>query len=527
MNIFYIEDILLEMVELINAGRDVSVQNEKIEQLSKSIMGKYNAVIRDYGHDVFYSVLRDEFQNDHELLVLILSVLNYVTNVKEHIFEIHRILGEGKIDFMASLNIRAQLERNIFLNPQITGTYRIRRELHENLLRRFRDLLQLDMTPVSFDERNHKQIVLVTNQLLGYLHGPTRIVVEIASELKNLGYDVIVIVAYEEMLEERMQQFWYNPFRMNLVKEYNGNFQLQYEDKQIKGYQFCISYETMNNTRNLLKEIVELKPGLVWYIGSHCLFADLMRSFTTVAAMPCTDGYAISEAQILISYMNSKSPDVKAAEIYNKEKGQTMLYMELYFSFRRSNKIYSRMQFLIPNDAFVITIVGNRLDSEISEEFLVILNRVLAIDEKIFLVFIGCFDRFYDMVKKLNWGSRAVYIGYQEDLVQVLALMDLFLNPKRKGAGGGALGALGEGVPVITLDYCDVANAAGKDFVCRDMDEMVLLVQKYFYDKEFYQHQSQLARGRLNTSYDMSSELKRVIYEIEKLERHEVGRDIK
>ena len=105
-------------------------------------------------------------------------------------------------------------------------------------------------------------------------------------------------------------------------------------------------------------------------------------------------------------------------------------------------------------------------------------------------------------------------LGYREDLQEVLAMTDLFLNPKRMGAGGGAVYAIGVGVPVITLPDCDVAASVGDGFICNSYDEMYDLTKKYIHDNDFYASQVKLCKVRSEEGYsvDLASEIENILH---------------
>ena len=64
--------------------------------------------------------------------------------------------------------------------------------------------------------------------------------------------------------------------------------------------------------------------------------------------------------------------------------------------------------------------------------------------------------------------------------------MDIFVNPPRKGGGGGALAALEAGLPVLTLSDCDVAAAVEGSFICNDLQEMRDVLIRCYRDRGYY-----------------------------------------
>jgi glycosyltransferase involved in cell wall biosynthesis len=228
-------------------------------------------------------------------------------------------------------------------------------------------------------------------------------------------------------------------------------------------------------------------------MGGTSLFADLFRNCTTVLSMPFTDGFSISDSPIMIEYMNSKSEDAQRMEAYLAEENQAMVHFEFEQIIRPSLLHHSRKEFNLPDDGFLVTIVGNRLSFEITKEFIQILNDILMIDPNIYLVFIGDINMLAEVDNK-----RAFFLGLQKDLIGVLSLMDLFVNPPRKGGGTGAYWSLFNSVPVVTLGFCDVANCVNADFICKDEEDIVRRVERHFKDRQYHEAMKRKSKDIIN-----------------------------
>ena len=112
------------------------------------------------------------------------------------------------------------------------------------------------------------------------------------------------------------------------------------------------------------------------------------------------------------------------------------------------------------------------------------------------------FKKKFELTQYARW---MVFLGYREDYKELIAASDLFLNPPRQGSGTGAMWSAMAGVPVITLDDCDVESESGKEFVCGTVDEMPGLVMRYLMDKTFYKRQSRLIKERAEKERSVDS----------------------
>ncbi len=100
------------------------------------------------------------------------------------------------------------------------------------------------------------------------------------------------------------------------------------------------------------------------------------------------------------------------------------------------------------------------------------------------------------------------FMGYVNELEQVLEYCDLYLNPPRMGGGISGLMAIENGIPVITLSDGDVALYCG-DFVVDNMEELkrelycCLSDQKYLLKKK---EKAMIMRQSANVSEEQSRE---------------------
>ncbi len=513
------QQILQEIVVLINAYRD-GEPPDKINSHSLAIKNSFSLLRSDNRIKDFYLYISQEFKDDTELHLLLLSVINNVIMDEDSIVEMLQILYQGNIDLFLSANIRTQVERCIFTNTKINIFYYLRRKLHKSLILRLEDMLNIQLPYRPLNRRNDNKIVIITNQLLADLHAPTNITKEICYILqKKLGMEVLLIVAVEDT-NSRLGQLWLNYYTMNYIEQYTGNFVTERHEEKINGYQIIMNQKNILEIKGLVEEIYHYNPICIWYMGGVSLFADLLRKFTTVLAMPFTEGFAISDAQVMINYFKTKTEKITDMELYLKETDQIPLLYEFNTPIQRSEIKYIRESYDLNDNNFLITIVGNRLDSEVTDEFLLFLKQVLMINTKIVIVFIGGFNKYSTLMQDEVFASRSKCLGFQKDLIGILSIMDLFLNPPRQGGGTGAIYALYNGIPVVTLNFCDVANYIDKNDVCDNEEDMIEQIKKYVSDSEYYDKQSKKANlihkkmdndKWVNDTKDMLDKVKKII----------------
>lgn len=483
------EDFLQEIVGFINeaTGRK---RNDVLQQGAENIVAYY-AVEKKKG---LYGRLEEALGNDLELYYLVLSTLQFITKDAECVAVIENLLLRPDLDLLIAYNVWFQLSNIRFRDISIPYSYSRSRQINKYLLERYEREYPMEVPFVPYKERNRKRIVIETDTLLTGLHAPTHIILDTCQTLiRDMGYEVLLIVNVAWMDLNWMNRFWLFPYVANYRKDINGRFSIAYEDVVVQGYQLQWKKESMPEMKQLLQEVHEWNPLCVWHIGSASFRHDIYRRMTTLLSMPCTDGYSVSEAPVLVSYMQSDSANVKESIGYAERQGQKRINIERVIEHKEQGKNYHKEDFMIPEEAFVICIVGTRLDAELSEAFMDILYQLERELDNLHFMIIGISHQkpFCPADEK-----RVHYLGYREDLVDVIKVADLFVNPPRQGGGSGAVRAFSVGVPAISLPDCDVANLIGEDFCCQSLKEMKEEIIKYVKDEDFYKNQQEKARKK-------------------------------
>jgi hypothetical protein len=72
-----------------------------------------------------------------------------------------------------------------------------------------------------------------------------------------------------------------------------------------------------------------------------------------------------------------------------------------------------------------------------------------------------------------------------------------------------------KGVPVVSVNFGDVAVNAGEDFCVKDYAEMQDRIRRYYSDIEFYKAGSELAKKRAERLLDTDGEFVRILNEVD------------
>jgi Glycosyltransferase len=385
-------------------------------------------------------------------------------------------------------------------NSRMTGL--AARRLYRLVYQELRNRFEPDYPPVPRQERNSDLVVVITGQFLGLGHAPTKTALDRCYALaKHLGKQVVLLNSREVMTTRGMSPF-YQMNMGNVKAELSNVNMLTYKDIRIPYYQPAMEMPDLEAIRAILDFIRQNKPDFVVSIGGMNLTADLCDMLLPVAAVSTVfSGLPLTESRFQVIGRPVTESELQMLHEFGFSR-ENVIESLFTFEFKPQEHRYTREQLGLPEDRFLVAIVGARLDEEVTDEFI---NAVLGSHPSVHLVFIGPMTK-YEAMKarhtRLEQASTA--LGFQSDVLAVLEVCDLYANPKRAGGGSSAAEALYKGVPVVTLNFGDVAVAVGPDFVVTTYEEMTAAIRRYVEDGGFYGDMS--AKGKERAAQLLSTE---------------------
>ena len=368
-------------------------------------------------------------------------------------------------------------------------------------------------------ERNENLIVIITDQFLGIQHAPTKHAMDIGYILqKKMGKKVFVIHDGGRHFEQL--EYWPGMITFTFVDAYNDLEYINYKDQTFSFVQIPYRMPDIGIIQTMLEAIYEMNPSFVLNVGGSDLLADLCTSFVDTAAFPCTINYPISSSECLLVPKTVSEEDVEFKNILDYQR---VIQTRFNYNMEPSTERYNRKQFGIPDDAFVIAVVGNRLGLEISSEFWDSVKIILdythncnAMRRAIYIVFVGDIETIPSMPNGTFdvYKEQLVFTGRINSSAEFVKLCDLYINPDRVGGGRSAFESLYYGVPVVTLNKGDVSYVAGEDFGACDWDEYVKKILRYYVDEQFNNEQKRKAIERANQLMDMETTLRIMVDDI-------------
>lgn len=372
------------------------------------------------------------------------------------------------------------------------------------------------ITQIKKESRNKNVVVVITDQLLGANHSPTKKICDhIAIMISKLGKNVVLINTAETLSIKG-----YTPLFTVVVPNYIGDYlnfdKFYWNGCKIPFFQCenCMPNEDIISM--LIDTIYKLKPEYIILNGAGVITGNILSKIVPTIAFPLSFAIPYTTATFQSKMSSSNCYDDEYIHLL-KELNISEDYiipMSITYTGMNSTGSLRREDFGIPKDAFVCVIVGTRLDNDLSDDFWKMINSVK--EEKLFVLLVGNYseenlDRIRNEFKEL----RIHCIGYVNNLPGLYDICDLYINPRRIGGGFSALEALCNGVPVVTYNYGDVASNAGKLFCVENTEEMVCIIKKYINQSSFYEQMSNAAKEYAMKCSDQESILRNHLTELE------------
>lgn len=451
-------------------------------------------------------IMREGFQNKDLIYVFSYFIQNMkVTDFEQELME---ALGKEIFDPYTGTMLEVQVRRTV------AGQYAGKRRLHKRNVEGFAEALHMHFPYIPAKKRNRNRIVIITEQMLSLLHAPTKLVLETAHVLQEkLGYEVLIFICPCDGALPK--DLWHNPTSMNTQEKFrNHAVEISYRGAMFREFQVDLYPWNLKEYQMMLEIIHAWNPFFVFGIGILNPVADLCGTFTDLAMRAVSTECPVSEAGILLRPMR-QAEDMEQEYARGLIAGQAQLFLKdkAPVVVGQSQNHYARSGEGLPEDKFLIAIVGNRLDAEIDMEFVALVQGIVQKAPNAAFVLIGNVDQVKDYFQEECWEGHIFYLGYRRDLVGTYGMVDLYLNPKRMGGGYSSVMALAAAVPVVSLPDCDVAGHVGEEFLVKDYQEMEEMVLRYMAQPEFYKEKQECARKKMeeNTEGKMVQYVQNVV----------------
>lgn len=461
-------------------------------------MKNFNPIVHWNTCSILEDAARFEAVIDIRLSLFLYSFLMQVTKSTYYYSEFLKLsLNSSQLTCDNRFFLWHQSKRYTFTNKVMGNqeTNSLSQQLYHKTYQEYSAQLEGELTPIRIEDRNPDFIMVFTIQFLSEGHAPTRTTLERCYTLAKLLGKKILLINTKEQYTTQGELLVYQCCLGNVITEYNNISEYKYKDLVIPFYQPEPIMPSIPVIREIIDQIRILKPSMIFSIGDGSIVADLC-------------GKLVPEASIGVVFSNLTTTkatfSVIGRKIAEKEwddllrKGYTkesIIESTFTFELKEKKKRISRESLQLPTDRFLLVTVGIRLDMELEDDFFEMLQETY--DWGTHIVFAGNFTQYgYFCDRHPSLREHSTFIGYYPDILALMEVCDLYVNPRRPGGGFSIIEAFHEGKPGVTLNFGDISVAAGKDFCVSDYKEMVEVIRRYIKDQEFYQTMSDKARAR-------------------------------
>lgn len=475
-------------------SRYYDVIQSKSEELENFIYN-LDMVKKNYIKDLFSSKLSTK----SELIkIYIYSFLLYLFKEKQYSDEICNIALSSKI--LSKENrffIMYQLVQKAFPNAELSKIIDNNKlnAIYDKVFLEYKEKIS-DMKFIPKKQRNKELVFVFISQFLITTHGPTKTVLDRCySLIKDMNKRVILINTKEFggmsgiMLMNSMTI-------ANVIDNYEKINKVTYKGIDIPFYQPSVNMPNESECINIVNMVKKYKPYLIFNIGGYSITADLCSQIVPVATISTSGNYSISKSKGQFFIMGRKATqsdyEYIAKEGHTKE---SIIECPFTFDLKPQKNKYTRKDFGIPSDKFIVTAIGGRLQYEIDEEYIKMIDELSK--NGCFFVSIGNFKLSESLKSKYkNLKDNIKELGFQEDVLACIDLTDIYLNPKRQGGGTSAVECMFKGKPALSLNHGDVSMLVNEEFLVNDYNEMIELTLKLKNDNNFYKQMADKAREK-------------------------------
>lgn len=253
--------------------------------------------------------------------------------------------------------------------------------------------------------------------------------------------------------------------------------------------------------RTLAADIAAYDPDLIFFVGFFAPWMAPLFVHRPVVAMSVHSSPPIVPADVILS------ADEKLAGRHVRPWGEALPSTQVYFHpFRVAAKPLmsgvSRTQLGITEDAILLIIVGSRLKQEMSDGWSQQLAGLMVRRPELTLMLVGSDDdhpaAFADIPS-----HRLRALSHREDVGDLLALSDIYINPPRMGGGFSVAEAMAAGLPVVCFADGDGGDKVGP-LAASSSKEYWRLLETYLNDPVMRQRDGDYLRTRFAERLDIS-----------------------
>lgn len=353
-------------------------------------------------------------------------------------------------------------------------------------LRRVAACLSAGFKPAVPASKNER-LAIVVDQLLHPSHAPTKVILDYARALKEIYPQWEIKIFVEDNLylnpDEVFLPLCYSSAQSESAARDHRNY--------LNGYDIDIYYVNgsgprTRRTKEMLEQVYAFQPEIIWTGSTRSPAADILYESYPIVSMPMGSTYFTNRADIYLT----PYPDevIKNNSVYGLLEARRIFPLAAAVNLPEPVSVKTPADYGLQRDKFVIVTVGNRLDAEMSEDFIDKVVGFLNQHPDCCWLIVGPRKSTYLHNRWLSVMSQKILlVDFEPDLPALYKLCHVYLNPIRSGGGISIAMAMAAGLPVVIsshpsdgLFWTGEENGAGYEMK-NLVQEMELLYQDSAY----------------------------------------------
>lgn len=404
----------------------------------------------------------------------------------------------------------------VFTCPELNNIHTKTKVWHilDYNISRYELLVQDSLIPIPINERDKDFVLVITDQFLSFQHGPSKTAADRCKILiEAMKKKVLLFNTGEVMSSQGCIQFYdvrYGGYNEELL---NYNF-VEWKGCKIPYFQCENNMPNIEAIPTILSTVRKLRPSYVITIGRGGILASLVAKIVpslSIGLLP--SGISISGIPFQTLSRPLNNDDRTLLEAVGR-KEDSIIIGTFGSSILEQSAWYTREQVGLPSEAWLVALVGARLNQELTSEFWDMAEA--ASQYGVEYVILGSYDSSnLESVESSHptLKGKIHNMGFVRDVLSYMDLCDIYINPIRAGGGTSCVEALSIGVPVITTPFGDVAVNVGEQFQTESYESMIPLIHRYTSDFDFYTLQSLAAKKRASELLNAEESFIKIISE--------------
>ncbi|WP_042471115.1 glycosyltransferase [Bacillus ndiopicus] len=389
-----------------------------------------------------------------------------------------------------------------------SNLFKDRMEIREKIIQKVRS--NIDIPQAVYREKNN--IAIIAGQLLNTMHSPTKWVLDYANNLKKFNPQLNIKIFVEDWANYSPNELVWNISFSSVFSSSVADVHKEYLDSSIEVYYSDATLAREERIQKDILEICEFKPSLIYKLGSKYNIAiDLLYPYFPIVSQTIYGAEDNQFTDIFTGGFTLENIDY----LYKEQNMFNVSYMPHHVGIENieSKVVRTRESFDWTEEDFLLVSVGNRLDVEMTEEFIDTMINILSKDDSVKWLIVGASSIKYinDQYSYLVQEQRIKYLSYERYLFDLYKMCDVYVNPLRRTGGHSVAIAMKAELPVVAADKTsDVAGFIGPEN-CITLSEFAREVFELKTNPQYYREKSNMLFERINKEFSFEKTNKDLI----------------